>query len=130
MDGHQYLRNGTVHTGGHYVERGNGQPSPYVKWGNATNLHQIDLVKEPVWYENPDCEVVYDNAQPSENAVVFVTKGESGATEGGDVSQRRNCLENNPTHQRGCQMRGRQHRLYKSRRGGNVPRHRLQERLL
>ena len=59
----------------------------YVKWGNATNLHQIDLVKEPVWYENPDCGVVYDNAQPSENAVVFVTKGESGATEGGDVSQ-------------------------------------------
>ena len=59
----------------------------YVKWGNATNLHQIDLVKEPVWHENPDCGVVYDNAQPSENAVVFVTKGESGATEGGDVSQ-------------------------------------------
>ena len=51
-------------TGSHYL---------YVKWGNATNLHQIDLVKEPVWYENPDCGVVYDNAQPSENAVVFVT---------------------------------------------------------
>lgn len=33
-------------TGSHYL---------YVKWGNATNLHQIDLVKEPVWYENPDC---------------------------------------------------------------------------
>ncbi len=64
-------------TGRHYL---------YVKWGNSTNLHQIDLVKEPVWYENPACGVVYENAQPSENAVVFVTKGEPGATEGGDTS--------------------------------------------
>mgnify|MGYP000273128212 FL=1 len=65
-------------TGSHYL---------YIKWGDATNLQKIELVKDSVWFENPDCGVVYEDVQPSENAVVFITKGESGATEGGDVSQ-------------------------------------------
>lgn len=58
-------------TGSHYL---------FVKWGDATNLHRIDLVKEPVWFENPECGIVFENVLPSEEAVVYVTKGvgESG----------------------------------------------------
>lgn len=57
----------------------------FVKWGDATNLHRIDLLKENLWFENPDCGVVYEDIAPSENAVVFVTKG--AGDEGGDWSQ-------------------------------------------
>lgn len=35
-------------TGSHYL---------FVKWGDATNLHRIDLLKEPVWFENPQCGI-------------------------------------------------------------------------
>lgn len=58
-------------TGSHYL---------FVKWGDATNLHRIDLLKEPVWFENPQCGIVFENVLPSEDAVVYVTKGtgESG----------------------------------------------------
>ena len=62
-------------TGSHYL---------FVKWGDATNLHRIDLLKEPVWFENPQCGVVFENVLPSEEAVVYVTKGTG--TEGGDSS--------------------------------------------
>ena len=57
----------------------------FVKWGDATNLHRIDLLKENLWFENPDCGVIYEDIAPSENAVVFVTKG--AGDEGGDWSQ-------------------------------------------
>ena len=51
-------------TGSHYL---------YIKWGDATNLQKIELVKDSVWFENPDCGVVYEDVQPSENAVMFTT---------------------------------------------------------
>ena len=57
----------------------------FVKWGDATNLHRIDLLKENLWFENPDCGVVYEDIKPSDDAVVFVTKG--GGDRGGDWSQ-------------------------------------------
>lgn len=57
----------------------------FVKWGDATNLHRIDLLKENLWFENPDCGVVYEDIKPSDDAVVFVTKGEGD--NGGDWSQ-------------------------------------------
>lgn len=57
----------------------------FIKWGAATNLHRIDLVKENLWFENPDCGVVYEDIKPSDDAVVFVTKGEG--SNGGDWSQ-------------------------------------------
>lgn len=50
----------------------------FVKWGDATNLQKIDLVKEKLWFENPDCGVVFENVQPSENAVEYNVKGEEG----------------------------------------------------
>lgn len=59
----------------------------FVKWGDATNLHRIDLLKENLWFENPDCGVVYEDIKPSDDAVVFVTKGAKGADSGGDMSQ-------------------------------------------
>lgn len=59
----------------------------FVKWDAATNLHRIDLLKESVWFENPDCGVVYENVQPSENAVVYVTKGDIEAAQGGDPNE-------------------------------------------
>lgn len=62
-------------TGSHYL---------FVKWGDATNLHRIDLVKEPVWFENPECGIVFENVQPSEDAVEYVTKGTGES--GGDSS--------------------------------------------
>lgn len=61
-------------TGSHYL---------FVKWGDATNLHRIDLLKEPIWFENPQCGIVFENVLPSEDAVVYVTKG-TGAS-GGDA---------------------------------------------
>ena len=85
----------------------------YVKWGNATNLHQIDLVKEPVG----ECCGIRDQRR-------IRSYGRRRRV------PRRNCLENNPTHQRGGQMRRQQHRLHQSRRSGHVPGHRLQGRLL
>lgn len=57
----------------------------FVKWSDATNLHKIELVKENLWFENPDCAVVYEDVKPSEGAVLFTTKGEG--TTGGDWSQ-------------------------------------------
>lgn len=63
-------------TGSHYL---------FVKWGDATNLHRIDLLKEPVWFENPECGIVFENVLPSEDAVVYVTKG--AGTEGGGVEE-------------------------------------------
>ena len=59
----------------------------FIKWGDATNLQKIELVKDSLWFENPDCGVVYENVEPSKNAVVFVTTGENGATEGTDTNQ-------------------------------------------
>lgn len=50
----------------------------FVKWSDATNLHKIELVKENLWFENPDCGVVFENVQPSENAVEYNVKGEEG----------------------------------------------------
>lgn len=66
-------------TGSHYL---------FVKWGDATNLHRIDLLKEPVWFENPECGIVFENVLPSEEAVVYVTKGtgeSGGGIEPGDM---------------------------------------------
>lgn len=57
----------------------------FVKWSDATNLEKIELVKENLWFENPDCGIVYEDVQPSEDAALFTTKGEG--TEGGDWSQ-------------------------------------------
>lgn len=57
----------------------------FIKWGDATNLHKIELTKENVWFENPDCGVVYDNFTPSQYAVEFVTLGTGD--KGGDVSK-------------------------------------------
>ena len=59
----------------------------FIKWGDATNLQKIELVKDSLWFENPDCGVVYENVEPSKNAVVFVTTGENGTTEGTDTNQ-------------------------------------------
>lgn len=47
----------------------------FVKWGDATNLQKIDLVKEKLWFENPDCGIVFENVQPSEDAVNYTVKG-------------------------------------------------------
>lgn len=57
----------------------------FVKWSDATNLEKIELVKENLWFENPDCGIIYEDVQPSEDAVLFTTKGEG--TTGGDWSQ-------------------------------------------
>lgn len=57
----------------------------FVKWSAATNLHKIELVKENLWFENPDCAVVYEDVKPSEEAELFVTKGYGQL--GGDWSQ-------------------------------------------
>lgn len=63
-------------TGKHYL---------FIKWGAATNLHRIDLLTEELWFNNPDCGVVFEDLKPSDDAVVFATFG--GGTEGGDISQ-------------------------------------------
>ena len=60
-------------TGKHYL---------FVKWGLNTNLQKIELVKGNVWYESPDCRIVYENLQPSENAVLYQTIGQG--QQGGD----------------------------------------------
>lgn len=57
----------------------------FIKWGDASNLQRIDLVKEKLWFENPDCGVVYEDIKPSDDAVVFTTKG--AGEQGGDWSQ-------------------------------------------
>lgn len=59
----------------------------FVKWGDASNLQRIDLVKENLWFENPDCGVVYEDIKPSDDAVIFVTKGERDATSGGNWAE-------------------------------------------
>lgn len=64
-------------TGSHHV---------FVKFGDATNLHRIDLLKENLWFENPDCGIQYVDIKPSENAVVYQTLGGQGATQGGDIT--------------------------------------------
>ena len=68
------------------LEQVTGSHRLLIKWGNATNLQKIELVKESLWFENPDCGVVYDNEQPSEQAVLYVTTGESGAASGVDTT--------------------------------------------
>lgn len=69
------------------IQEVTGSHSLLIKWGGATNLQKIELVKDSLWFENPDCGVVYENVEPSKNAVVFVTTGENGATEGTDTNQ-------------------------------------------
>lgn len=58
----------------------------FLKFSDATNLHRIDLLKENLWFENPDCGVQYVDIKPSENAVVYQTLSGQGATQGGDIS--------------------------------------------
>jgi len=58
----------------------------FVKFGAATNLHRVDLVTENLWYENPECGVIYKNIRPSEDAVEYKTIGDESSTQGGDPS--------------------------------------------
>ena len=126
------------------LEQVTGSHRLFIKWGNATNLQKIELVKESLWFENPDCGVVYDNEQPSEQAVLYVTTGESGAASGVDTTchhrrigsrfgrrhHDRSRMGNHQARQRRRTLRRQQHRVHQGRSGRGMARHRLQGRRL
>ena len=58
-----------------------GQHTVFVKLHDNTNLQKVEFTTEPIWFENPAFELVYEDYQPSEWATKYVTKGD-GKVEG------------------------------------------------